>query len=225
MAPNIKLFGRRIFVPGPGESSPEGENPTPVDDGSTKSPISALSSESESADKDAAEEEEKKKKKKTMKKLKKPEKILPCPRCNSSQTKFCYYNNYNVNQPRHFCKSCQRYWTSGGTMRNVPVGAGKRKSKNSASLLRHITISNGNVLSFGHDSIDHRRNQTSGIPWNCPVFVPALYYNQLNLAVAAPIGTFHHIDKKATTEAIEVPQVLRANPAALSRSMLFRESV
>ncbi|MCO5547163.1 hypothetical protein L7F22_000606 [Adiantum nelumboides] len=52
-----------------------------------------------------------------------------CPRCNSSDTKFCYFNNYNVNQPRHFCKHCQRYWTAGGTLRNVPVGAGKRKNK------------------------------------------------------------------------------------------------
>ncbi|KAI5071146.1 hypothetical protein GOP47_0013397 [Adiantum capillus-veneris] len=52
-----------------------------------------------------------------------------CPRCNSTETKFCYFNNYNVNQPRHFCKHCQRYWTAGGTLRNVPVGAGKRKNK------------------------------------------------------------------------------------------------
>ncbi|KAM7267992.1 hypothetical protein ACFE04_010158 [Oxalis oulophora] len=104
--------------------------------------------------------------------LKKPDKILPCPRCNSMDTKFCYYNNYNVNQPRHFCKACQRYWTAGGTMRNVAVGAGRRKNKNSASHYRHITISealqaarieipnrthhtlnsNGRVLSFGIDA-------------------------------------------------------------------------
>lgn len=105
--------------------------------------------------------------------LKKPDKILPCPRCNSMDTKFCYYNNYNINQPRHFCKSCQRYWTAGGTMRNVPVGAGRRKNKNSASHYRHITISdalqtvrieapnglhqptlktNGTVLTFGSDA-------------------------------------------------------------------------
>lgn len=64
--------------------------------------------------------------------LKKPDKILPCPRCNSLETKFCYFNNYNVNQPRHFCKNCQRYWTAGGTIRNVPVGAGKRKNKHLA---------------------------------------------------------------------------------------------
>ena len=105
--------------------------------------------------------------------LKKPDKKLPCPRCNSMDTKFCYYNNYNINQPRYFCKACQRYWTAGGTMRNVPVGAGRRKNKNSGSHYRHITISealqaaridvpngthlptlksNGRVLSFGLDS-------------------------------------------------------------------------
>lgn len=41
----------------------------------------------------------------TEKVLKKPDKILVCPRCNSLDTKFCYFNNYNVNQPRHFCKN------------------------------------------------------------------------------------------------------------------------
>uniref|UniRef100_A0A803N3G0 Dof-type domain-containing protein n=1 Tax=Chenopodium quinoa TaxID=63459 RepID=A0A803N3G0_CHEQI len=102
---------------------------------------------------------------------KKPDKILPCPRCNSMDTKFCYYNNYNVNQPRHFCKNCQRYWTAGGTMRNVPVGAGRRRNKNSVSHYCQVTIpealhntqpdipnafhpalpTNGTVLSFSSD--------------------------------------------------------------------------
>ncbi|KAA8516935.1 hypothetical protein F0562_017247 [Nyssa sinensis] len=72
--------------------------------------------------------------------LKKPDKILPCPRCNSLDTKFCYFNNYNVNQPRHFCKNCQRYWTAGGTIRNVPVGAGRRKNKHLASQYRQILV-------------------------------------------------------------------------------------
>lgn len=69
--------------------------------------------------------------------LKKPDKLAPCPRCDSLDTKFCYYNNYNVNQPRHFCKNCQRYWTAGGTLRNVPVGAGRRKTKHGNSHARH----------------------------------------------------------------------------------------
>ncbi|XP_010279119.1 PREDICTED: dof zinc finger protein DOF1.5-like [Nelumbo nucifera] len=60
---------------------------------------------------------------------KRAEKTIPCPRCKSMDTKFCYFNNYNVNQPRHFCKACQRYWTAGGTLRNVPIGAGRRKNK------------------------------------------------------------------------------------------------
>ena len=71
--------------------------------------------------------------------LKKPDKVLPCPRCNSSETKFCYFNNYNVNQPRHFCKNCHRYWTAGGTIRNVPVGAGRRRNhKHSSSQTRQV---------------------------------------------------------------------------------------
>ncbi|QDZ19823.1 Dof-type domain-containing protein [Chloropicon primus] len=65
-------------------------------------------------------------------KLPRPSGIVECPRCHSMDTKFCYYNNYNIKQPRYFCKSCQRYWTSGGTLRNVPVGAGRRKHKSSA---------------------------------------------------------------------------------------------
>jgi hypothetical protein len=62
-------------------------------------------------------------------KLPRPAGTLPCPRCASANTKFCYYNNYNEAQPRYYCRACQRYWTKGGTLREVPVGAGRRKSK------------------------------------------------------------------------------------------------
>ncbi|KAK4779173.1 hypothetical protein SAY86_006701 [Trapa natans] len=112
-----------------------------------------------------------------QKDLKKPDKILLCPRCNSMDTKFCYYNNYNVNQPRHFCKSCQRYWTSGGTMRNVPVGAGRRKNKGSASHnYRSEALQEARI---------HSPNGTRGIPSlngsgnvlsfnaNAPIYNPA----------------------------------------------------
>ncbi|KAG7034237.1 Dof zinc finger protein DOF5.7, partial [Cucurbita argyrosperma subsp. argyrosperma] len=54
---------------------------------------------------------------------------LKCPRCDSPNTKFCYYNNYSLTQPRHFCKTCRRYWTKGGALRNVPVGGGCRRNK------------------------------------------------------------------------------------------------
>ncbi|GKC64005.1 cycling DOF factor 2, partial [Tanacetum coccineum] len=135
----------------PNATSTLNENPT-------------TSAETESANAKASKsEEEQSEQDKT---LKKPDKILPCPRCSSMDTKFCYYNNYNVNQPRHFCKNCQRYWTAGGTMRNVPVGAGRRKNKTSASQYRQITVTealpselghavlkpNGTVLTFGSDT-------------------------------------------------------------------------
>uniref|UniRef100_A0A7N0U9R6 Dof zinc finger protein n=1 Tax=Kalanchoe fedtschenkoi TaxID=63787 RepID=A0A7N0U9R6_KALFE len=59
--------------------------------------------------------------------------IVNCPRCNSVNTKFCYYNNYSLSQPRYFCKTCRRYWTAGGSLRNVPVGGGSRKNRRSSS--------------------------------------------------------------------------------------------
>ncbi|CAN6239616.1 unnamed protein product [Urochloa humidicola] len=73
------------------------------------------------------------------------EKALNCPRCNSTNTKFCYYNNYSLQQPRYFCKTCRRYWTEGGSLRNVPVGGGSRKNKrSSASSVSAATIPNNN---------------------------------------------------------------------------------
>ncbi|KAJ0971823.1 hypothetical protein J5N97_019782 [Dioscorea zingiberensis] len=66
---------------------------------------------------------------------------LPCPRCKSKDTKFCYFNNYNVNQPRHFCRSCHRYWTAGGTLRNVPKGAGRRKTRSSPRATSPVKLS------------------------------------------------------------------------------------
>ncbi|KAJ8646994.1 hypothetical protein MRB53_000017 [Persea americana] len=148
----------------PGTSSGINESPKPPSiDQETSTATEATEVEKEQTETSISKE----------KTLKKPDKILPCPRCNSLDTKFCYYNNYNVNQPRHFCKNCQRYWTAGGTMRNVPVGAGRRKNKNSTSHYRHLTVPeafqtvrtdssesihspqlkpNGSVLSFGLDA-------------------------------------------------------------------------
>lgn len=64
-------------------------------------------------------------------KVPQPEQALKCPRCDSTNTKFCYFNNYSLTQPRHFCKTCRRYWTRGGALRNVPVGGGFRRNKRS----------------------------------------------------------------------------------------------
>ncbi|CAN6283165.1 unnamed protein product, partial [Urochloa humidicola] len=120
-------------------------------------------------------------------KLKKPDKVLPCPRCNSMDTKFCYFNNYNVNQPRHFCKNCQRYWTAGGAMRNVPVGAGRRKNKHAAAashFLHRVRAAlpaadplgahGGTVLSFashGHGALHDLADQVNRL--NEKLLIPA----------------------------------------------------
>ncbi|CAL4925675.1 unnamed protein product [Urochloa decumbens] len=52
-----------------------------------------------------------------------------CPRCQSGNTKFCYYNNYSRAQPRYLCKACRRHWTEGGTLRDVPVGGGRKNRR------------------------------------------------------------------------------------------------
>ncbi|URE29483.1 hypothetical protein MUK42_37618 [Musa troglodytarum] len=52
-----------------------------------------------------------------------------CPRCASCDANFCYYNNYSLSQPRYFCKGCRRYWTVGGSLRNVPLGGRSRMNR------------------------------------------------------------------------------------------------
>ena len=63
-----------------------------------------------------------------------------CPRCDSPNTKFCYYNNYSLSQPRYFCKGCRRYWTKGGSLRNVPVGSGCRKNRRGKPVVRAMAV-------------------------------------------------------------------------------------
>ena len=79
---------------------------------------------------------------------------LKCPRCDSTNTKFCYYNNYNLSQPRHFCKSCKRYWTKGGALRNIPIGGGSRKITKRSSSKRSSSSSpaQSQLPSSGSDS-------------------------------------------------------------------------
>ncbi|XP_052181903.1 dof zinc finger protein DOF1.4-like, partial [Diospyros lotus] len=80
-----------------------------------------------------------------------------CPRCSSPNTKFCYYNNYSLSQPRHFCKACKRYWTRGGTLRNVPVGGGCRKNKR---VKRQAPAIHGTSLSTASASASNPNHET-----------------------------------------------------------------
>ncbi|KAJ8529306.1 hypothetical protein K7X08_036141 [Anisodus acutangulus] len=110
--------------------------------------------------------------------------VINCPRCNSTNTKFCYYNNYSLTQPRYFCKTCRRYWTEGGTLRNVPVGGGSRKNKRSSSSsqkLPHLNpnpshvpdhqnpnnisvFGNSQDLSLGFQTVPHDHQTFHGVP-------------------------------------------------------------
>ncbi|XP_019414462.1 PREDICTED: dof zinc finger protein DOF3.5-like [Lupinus angustifolius] len=91
-----------------------------------------------------------------------------CPRCSSTNTKFCYYNNYSLSQPRYFCKGCRRYWTKGGSLRSVPVGGGCRKNRRGKSV-RHPpqsgcrTVNDGNSGSDDRDSSPETNNVSSDI--------------------------------------------------------------
>ncbi|XP_038678930.1 dof zinc finger protein DOF4.6-like [Tripterygium wilfordii] len=82
------------------------------------------------------------------------EQAMNCPRCNSTNTKFCYYNNYSLTQPRYFCKTCRRYWTEGGSLRNIPVGGSSRKNKRSSS----NSSSNSSSKNKLPDLVTHHQN-------------------------------------------------------------------
>ncbi|OUZ99766.1 zinc finger protein [Macleaya cordata] len=95
---------------------------------------------------------------------------LKCPRCDSPNTKFCYYNNYSLTQPRHFCKTCRRYWTKGGALRNVPIGGGCRKNKktksSSSSSCRSLSVDDSNYKDSSCSSYllsDHNTNTGGGL--------------------------------------------------------------
>ncbi|OEL31518.1 hypothetical protein BAE44_0007463 [Dichanthelium oligosanthes] len=98
-----------------------------------------------------------------------------CPRCQSANTKFCYYNNYSRAQPRYLCKACRRHWTEGGTLRDVPVGGGRKNrragkgggaaAKASAASAAAATQQGGGVAVVGADTFpDLLRHQVQFQP-------------------------------------------------------------
>lgn len=117
---------------------------------------------------------------------------LNCPRCSSNNTKFCYYNNYSLSQPRYFCKTCRRYWTEGGSLRNVPVGGGSRKTKRSSSSSPSTPLSSSTKLNSTTTTTHQNPNKIHGS-------------QELNLAYPPPdhhdYSTFvddHHLHQNPT---------------------------
>ncbi|KAF5732151.1 Dof-type zinc finger DNA-binding family protein isoform 1 [Tripterygium wilfordii] len=113
---------------------------------------------------------------------------LKCPRCDSTHTKFCYYNNYSLSQPRYFCKTCRRYWTKGGTLRNIPVGGGCRKNKkvskkNTPSTdhhHHHQSIINQNHPAGPSSSTHHHHLNSTPTDLHLSSFPDQMHFSQFN---------------------------------------------
>ncbi|KAL3630721.1 hypothetical protein CASFOL_023705 [Castilleja foliolosa] len=123
------------------------------------------------------------------------EQATNCPRCNSTNTKFCYYNNYSLSQPRYFCKACRRYWTEGGCLRNVPVGGGSRKNKRPSSSSSHQILSSkiNKVINIPDNNNNNPPNpskiQQGGHDLNLS-YNPSHYNNNIGMSefIALPFG-------------------------------------
>ncbi|KAL1204328.1 Dof zinc finger protein DOF4.4 [Cardamine amara subsp. amara] len=124
-----------------------------------------------------------------------------CPRCDSNNTKFCYYNNYSVSQPRYFCKNCRRYWTHGGALRNIPIGGSSRKPKrpkvDQSSVSQMVSIENQTV---NHQPFLHvqENNEFSGSFGGSSSFVVGNPFSPLSeihgVANVSPNQTFRPVD-------------------------------
>lgn len=169
-----------------------------------------------------------------------PEKdqALNCPRCNSLNTKFCYYNNYSLTQPRYFCKDCRRYWTEGGSLRNIPIGGGIRKNRRSSS----SSISNSSSPSPSSSSSSSKKSlfvnkNTPQAPPSLPQQVnpkaheeavksQELAFSQgfgnahevkdLNLAFSQGFGIGHHLHQQHHHQSI--PEFLQVLPSSMKNN-------
>ncbi|XP_027368851.1 dof zinc finger protein DOF5.6-like [Abrus precatorius] len=140
----------------------------------------------------------------TERRLRPPqEHALKCPRCESTHTKFCYYNNYSLSQPRYFCKTCRRYWTKGGTLRNIPVGGGCRKNKKVSTKKPndHQTAINQNQTQYGA-SYHHN-------PKDLQLSFPDVQFSHLNNLLgtnAGALGNPNFMENKYNIGIIENPR-------------------
>ncbi|GAB4847025.1 hypothetical protein Ancab_026037 [Ancistrocladus abbreviatus] len=155
---------------------------------------------------------------------------LRCPRCDSTNTKFCYYNNYNLTQPRHFCKTCRRYWTKGGALRNVPIGGGCRKNKSSGNVSASAGKSGGGkakalcVPEFGKQSYfgnGFDQDQTSSpvlwaaSPQNSPIFaLLRAHQNQNQNPNPNPLCNAFSIKNEGPTTGTSEPGILTGSSNA-----------
>ncbi|KAI3828759.1 hypothetical protein L1987_02869 [Smallanthus sonchifolius] len=124
--------------------------------------------------------------------------VVNCPRCESSNTKFCYYNNYSLSQPRYFCKTCRRYWTEGGTLRNISVGGGSRKNKRSSSSSSSSSIVSYSSVSKTLPDLVVPSASTTVLSQN-----PRIYHDQYGQDLNLGFSSTHSF--KNVSEFLQVP--------------------
>lgn len=79
-----------------------------------------------------------------------------CPRCDSVDTRFAYFNNMKESQPRYFCKGCKRLWTKGGKLRDVPVRPARDSFLAAGLIMRPVTSQSFLVGSAGRSQFNGR---------------------------------------------------------------------
>ncbi|CAN6931254.1 unnamed protein product, partial [Brassica oleracea] len=128
-----------------------------------------------------------------------PQEKVNCPICNSTNTKFCYYNNYSLTQPRYFCKGSRRYWTQGGILRNVPVGGSShyKKTKNKKSSTRLASPSKPKLLDLNPPIIFSSQ-------------IPNKASKDLNL-LSFPVMQEHH---HGMSQFLHMPKIENANTSS-----------
>ncbi|XP_012447454.1 dof zinc finger protein PBF [Gossypium raimondii] len=135
---------------------------------------------------------------------------LKCPRCDSTNTKFCYYNNYNKSQPRHFCKACKRHWTKGGTLRNVPVGGGRKNKRLKTSNSSNTTavVASAVIGNTSTTSVALKSSTTSGVNNRLNNFMAIQRSQQQRQDLQLPLA-----DQKKNTSSIQF-QVMGRPPSS-----------
>ncbi|XP_039062757.1 dof zinc finger protein DOF3.5-like [Hibiscus syriacus] len=137
-----------------------------------------------------------------------------CPRCASPNTKFCYYNNYSLSQPRYFCKGCRRYWTKGGSLRNVPVG-GCRKRQRGKSISESVEKRGQVSMTYCKDSSSPSNEDSGNRPDIDLAVVFAKFLNQ-NSSFDQPRANKDNNSsmecRKPDVHSIQVPYMLREMP-------------
>ncbi|OEL35809.1 Dof zinc finger protein DOF3.5 [Dichanthelium oligosanthes] len=152
-----------------------------------------------------------------------------CPRCDSPNTKFCYYNNYSLSQPRYFCKGCRRYWTKGGSLRNVPVGGGCRKNRRGKPV-RAVPVVDAVAAGAGGAAAAAFSHRSSSFP--AGTLRPDLLLDGM---VGSPAGLCHPMDNAdkpaAVVEgstidlALLYAKFLNHQPAAVEQCTILPESL